>query len=317
MISPLFRLPRLPAVFFAFILGLCGLGRAGEVRLVSDVAYLAAGRSERLDLYLPVDPAGSTARRPAVVYFHGGGWYKGDKATARETNIGDNLAAAGYVFVSANYTLGKSVWPQNIFDCKNAVRFVRAHAAEYRIDPDRIVVMGTSAGGHLALLVGYSPDDPKLSPPAPYPGVSDKVRAVIDFYGITDLATRQNVRPDGSPTGELDDAHSEEMLGASRAAGAAIWKAASPVSYIRANSPPTLIVHGLSDKIVDYPQAVELANVLRANGVRHELMLVEGIGHMFDLTTWQDKPMQVDLRPVVLKFLARVDGGASPAAVAK
>ena len=298
---------RYPAFLAAAVaLAFAGVARAGEVKLVSDVAYLEAGRSEKLDLYLPVDAPGSTALRPAVVYFHGGGWYKGDKATGRETNIGDNLAAAGYVFVSANYKLGKSVWPQNIFDCKNAVRFVRAHAAEYRIDPNRIAVMGTSAGGHLALLVAYSPDDASLSPAAPYPGVSDRVRGVIDFYGITNLASRQNVTAEGEPTGKLDDAHSEEMLGRGRVEGAAVWKAASPVTHIRPNSPPTLIVHGLYDKIVDYPQAVELANVLRANGVKHQMLLIEGVGHMFDLTTWEDKPLPIDLRPVVLKFLGQV-----------
>ncbi len=278
---------------------------APSVRVMADVPYLEATRAEKLDIYLPASGGDGSALRPAVVYFHGGGWYKGDKATAREKNIGSNLAAAGYVFVSANYTLGQNVWPRNLDDCKNAVRFLRAHAADYRVDPDRIAVMGASAGGHLALLVAFTAGDKSLEPAGPYPGVSDQVRAVIDFYGMTNLLTRQNVTATGEPTGKLDDAHSAEMLGVSRAAGAVLWKTASPVTHIRPDSPPVLIAHGLSDRTVDYPQAVELANVLRAAGVPHELMLLEGVGHMFDLETWEEKPLPRDIRPGVLDFLAR------------
>ena len=103
------------------------------VRLLSDVAYLSADRAEKLDIYLPPERSGGGADRAApaklraaIVYFHGGGWVRGDKADARERNIGGHLAAAGYVFVSTNYLLGPQAWPRNLQDCKNAVRFLRA-----------------------------------------------------------------------------------------------------------------------------------------------------------------------------------------------
>ncbi len=280
------------------------------VRLLSDIAYLPADRAEKLDIYLPPASgggdagAGAEARRPAVVYYHGGGWVRGDKATERERNIGGKLAAAGYVFVSVNYVLGPRVWPANLLDCKNAVRFVRQHAARYGIDPDRIAAMGTSAGGHLAMMVGYTTDHSEFEPTGPYGGVSSRVAAVVDFYGMTNLLTRRQVESDGTPTGRFMDSHAPEVLGVTRTEAPARWQAASPVTHVTRHSPPTLIVHGLADATVDYIQAVELANVLRARGVAHELRLLEGIGHMFHLDEWKGQPMS-DLTPGVTAFLEK------------
>lgn len=278
------------------------------VRLVSDVAYLEAGRTEKLDLYLPPASAPSAgtaaAKRPAIVYFHGGGWVRGDKADPRERNLGATFAAAGYVFVSVNYVLGPKAWPQNLRDCKNAIRFARARASEYGIDPERIAAMGASAGGHLAMMAAYTAEGgPKeLEPSAPYPNISNRVRAVIDFYGMTNLLSRRVVETDGTPTGRFMDSHSPEVLGVSRAEGAEVWRAASPVTHVTKTSPPTFIAHGLADATVDYIQAVELANVLRARDVAHELLLLEGIGHQFNFATWQDRPMPAHLKTAVLAF---------------
>lgn len=278
---------------------------ATETRVVSDVPYLAAGRTEKLDLYLPATRA-ATVRSPAVVVIHGGGWMTGDKAASREREIGPTLAAAGYVAVSINYRLGAGSWPTNLYDCKNAVRFLRAHAAEYQIDPDRIAVMGGSAGGHLALMVALTTDEAGLEPTEPYPGVSSRVRCVIDMYGITNLLTRQEVDKTGQLTGKLHaDEGTEKVLGASRTENPALWKTVSPVSHITKKSPPMLILHGRSDPTVNYQQSVELAEVLKAHGVEHELILLDGIGHTFDLETWNKNPLPRDLRPVALAFFER------------
>ena len=309
----------MPSPLRALALSLGMLAAAGaaaaQVRVLRDVPYPAPGPPERLDVYLPASGAGPGGL-PAVVYFHGGGWIKGDKAGAREREIGRALASAGYVFVSANYELGRGSWPANLEDCRDAVRFVRSRAADYGVDPRRIAAMGASAGGHLALLVAFTGVGDRGPASGPYAGVSSSVDAVIDFYGITDLLTRCDVRADGTPLPTLDDAHSEEMLGVARGPGRAAWRAASPVSYVGPDSPPVLIVHGLSDPIVDYGQAVELANVLRAKGVPHRLVLLEGVGHMFDLVSWQGRPLPRDLRPVVLGFLKKyvADSAAGPAA---
>ena len=302
-------LPGLRVVFGAAALLAPALAPAEGVRVLGDLPFLPAGRAERLDLYLPQGGSGA-ALRPAVVYFHGGGWYKGDKATPREKEIGRALAAAGYVFVSANYRLGWKAWPTNLEDCENAVRFLRSHAAQYRVDPSRIAAMGASAGGHLALLVAYENGRDAGPASGSYAGVPCSVRAVIDLYGITDLLTRCNVKPDGTPLCTLDDAHSEEMLGISRAKGSALWAEASPVNHIGPDAPPTLIFHGLSDAIVDYGQAIELANDLRAKHIPHKLVLIEGVGHEFDLQdTFRNGPLPFDLRPLVLQFLRETIGG--------
>lgn len=286
------------------------------MRVLHDLPFLAPGRTERLDVYLPAGaPAGGL--RPGVVYFHGGGWYKGDKATAREKEIGHALAQAGFVFVSANYKLGRGVWPINLEDCRNAVRYLRSHAADYGVDPHRIAAMGASAGAHLALLVAYEGHRDLGPASGPYAGVSCSVRAVVDMYGITDLLSRRHVSPDGTPLCSLDDAHSAEMLGVSRAKGAALWAEASPVNQIGSDAPPTLILHGLSDTIMDYGQAIELANDLRAKGVPHRLILIEGVGHEFDLAdgfkfthgAWVNSgPLPFDLRPIVIGFLRETLG---------
>lgn len=275
------------------------------VRLLADVSYLEPERAEKLDIYLPAE-GGPGKSLPAVVYFHGGGWVRGDKAAERERNLGANFASRGYVFVSVNYILGPKAWPANLFDCKNAIRFLRKHAEQYGVDPERIAAMGASAGAHLALMAAYTPHVAELEPQGGlYAGVSNRVRAVIDFYGMSNLLTRRVVEADGTPTGALMDSNAPAVIGVSRAEGAAKWRFASPVTHVAPGSPPTLIVHGLADPTVDYIQAVELANVLRKHGVAHELVLLEGIGHMFHLDLWQQTALPESLKTAVFSFLSR------------
>ncbi len=277
-------------------------------RMVADVAYLAPDRAEKLDLYLPATPVPGAPLAPAVVWIHGGGWTGGTKNEARAKEVCTTLTAAGYVAVSIDYRLGEGAWPTNIYDCKNAVRFLRAHAAEYHLDPNRIAVAGGSAGGHLALMVGLTAGDPNFEPAGsatPYPGVSSGVRAIVDLYGITNLLTRQKPDATGKPTGELVDGGATKVFGATREANPALWRTVSPVTHIGKNSPPVLIMHGRADTTVDYEQSVELAAVLKKNGVPHELHLIDGVGHTFDLQTWNKKPLPQDLRPVFLAFLER------------
>lgn len=264
-----------------------------------DVAYLPAGREEKLDLYLPANrPA--QARSPAVVIIHGGGWTGGDKAAAREFNLGTTLAKAGYVCASVEYLKeGPNRWPTNLHDCKNAVRFLRHSAEKYQVDAGHIGVIGGSAGGHLALMVAYTAGHPELSPREPYPGVSDRVQACVDMYGITDLLTRQTTDPTGKPTGRL---RNSTLFSDTREANPEKWKLASPVSHVTAQSPPTLILHGLADTTVDRDQSSELARVLAEHGVEHQLLLLPDVGHTFDLEKWGRKPLPQDLRPVVLGF---------------
>jgi acetyl esterase/lipase len=246
----------------------CGAvaSRAGEVRFVPDVAYLASGRTEKLDLYLPVpDPQGRLS--PGVVWIHG---HNGDKGEKRAHIICGMLAAAGYVCVSINHGPDDAK-AENIRDCKNAVRFLRAHAAEYHVDPEHIAAAGGSAGGFAALMVGFTAGDLHFEPSKPYPGVSSAVCAVVDFYGP--MGSHRGIRvPD----------------------------------YISPGGPPVLILQGQADRTVSPENSFELDQALKANGIPHQFLLLPGVDHSFRLTTtWDDKPLPIDLGPIVLAFLNR------------
>jgi len=176
------------------------------VTIEQNVIYLAAGRSETADLYLPAERA-KDVRSPAVVIIHGGGWTGGDKAAAREFNIGTNLALKGYVAISINYVLAtrdKATWPQNLHDCMTAVRWLRKNADRLQIDPGRIGVIGGSAGGHLAAMVTVLDEKDGLDPKGPYGEFSCRVQCGVDMYGPNDLTEHRDI----------------SMLGKSRRAGA-------------------------------------------------------------------------------------------------
>lgn len=285
------------------------LANAAEsaLRVTKDLAFLAPDRAEKLDLYLPADPPPGK-RSPALVWIHGGGWSGGTKNEARAKNVCETLAGAGYVAVSVDYKLGEGAWPTNLHDCKNAVRFLRANAAKYRIDPDRIAVAGGSAGGHLALMVALTAGRKDLEPTGTattYPGLSSAVRCAVNFYGITNLLTRQQTDAKGNPTATRKlMGNSLKYFGAD-SAEADVLRIASPVTHVTKNSPPMLTLHGRADATVDYPQAEELARVARERGASHELLLLDNVGHTFDLQTWAKKPLPTDLRPVMLAFLAK------------
>jgi beta-galactosidase len=282
-----------------------------QSRIIKDVAYLGANRNEKLDIYLP-ERESADPSSPGIVWIHGGGWIGGTKNEARAANICGALAKRGYVCVSIDYKLGDGAWPTNLFDCKNAVRFLRAHASEYNVDPDRIAVMGGSAGGHLALMVGLTTSDKQLEPTEPYPQISDSVSVIVDLYGPADLINRQAVDSEGNLLGHLDDdTKSYKVLGSRRAANPKLWSEASPVNHVTSDSPPVLIIQGTSDPLVDYHQSIELNDVLSKSGVPHQLLLIKGIGHQFDFNTWKGKPMPMDLAPLVANFLRQYFGTAA------
>jgi acetyl esterase/lipase len=262
---------------------------AARVRIEKDVAYLGPDRQEKGDLYLPpMVPKGSGS--PAVVIIHGGGWTEGDKEAAREINIGTSLAEHGYVGFSINYLLaktGRPTWPQNLQDCKTAVRWLRKNADRLQIDTRHIGAIGGSAGGHLAAMLAVTGPEAGLDPKGPDGQYSCAVQAAVDLYGPADLTRWPH------------DA-GLAMLPGSRAEKPELYKLASPVTHVSQKAPPVLILHGTADDTVPIEQSKQLADVLRKVGVPHELIVIEGAPHSFHL-----QPKQRDLRPLVVGFFDR------------
>jgi acetyl esterase/lipase len=274
-----------------------------QIEVRGDVSFLEPHRLEKLDLYLPKQRKAGE-KSPAVLLIHGGGWKEGDKRQPREIEFGATLAENGYVAASINYALRSAgKFPLNLQDCKNGIRYLRAHADALGIDSDRISVMGSSAGGHLALMVAYTGDDRTFAPTEPYPGVSDKVSCVVDFYGITDIGTRKKTDPNGNPT-ELRGVESEvQAIFGSKAED---WKKASPVTYVKQHIPPTLILHGKKDTTVDFDQSQELADALKKAGATYDIIWLPNAPHSFSFQYAVPKSKQLlerDVGPAVLSFL--------------
>ena len=257
-----------------------------DIRVDRNAAFLGAGRKEKADLYFPLEmPKGK--KLPAVVWIHGGGWVNGRRDAEREINVCSTLVRNGYVAMSIEYVLSdkkQAVWPTNLWDCKTAVRWLRQNAERLGVDPERIGVMGGSAGGHLAAMVALTTSADGLDPSEPYGDVSCRVNCGVDFYGIADLGSYHDVT----------------MLGKTFAEAPELYRLASPVTYVRSNSVPMLICHGTADTTVNPNQSELFDEVLTQAGVEHHLEMIPGAVHTFDL-----QPPQRDLRPLVLDFFGR------------
>lgn len=254
-------------------------------RLEKNVDYLGADRKEKADLYLPaVIPAGK--RVPAVLIVHGGGWSGGKKDAAREQNIGTNLALNGYVAMSIDYVLAESkgtnvVWPQNLYDCKTAVRWLRKNADRLQIDPDKIGAIGGSAGGHLVSMLALTEAKDGLDPQGPYGEFSCRIQCVVNLYGPVELMEWKDIN----------------AFRKSRKDAPELYKQATPSTYADPNDPPVLTLHGTADKTVDVKQAELFDEAMKKKGAKHEMIIIPDAPHTFHL-----QPKQRDLRPVVLGF---------------
>lgn len=240
-------------------------------------------------------PGGSS---PAVVVVHGGSWRSGDKGDLPQWN--DWLASQGYVVFDIQYRLAPQPnWRTATGDVKCAIGWVKQHAVEFGVDPDRLALLGRSAGGHLALLAAYTPGEPALAPSCDVPDESGSVRAAISFYGPTDLAwgyqhpVRFSVL-DGPAT-------LRDFLGGDPTALPADYATASPISYVGPATPPTLLLHGGRDQLVGPGETERLAARLQAAGVPHRVVLLPYAHHGFDVVFdgWGAQIAQA----VVLDFL--------------
>ncbi len=247
-----------------------GSGTVPEgVELLTDLAYREGNPMWKLDLARPIENAGVPL--PALVIVHGGGWRSGDKGGGQWRSLPLQYASKGYVCISLNYRLtGEAPFPACLEDVKCAVRWLRAHAAEYGVDPDRIGAYGNSAGAHLVSMLGLVGPDAKLEGDGPWQDHSSLVQAVCASATPADFTNWKS----GTSFGDTAFlAGPEEKLAEQR-------KQASPISYVKAASPPFLLVHGTADTTVPYSQGERFAAALKEAGAKDVTLLTyEGAGH--------------------------------------
>jgi acetyl esterase/lipase len=238
----------------------------GSVSIEKNIVFGKAGNTElRLDIYRP--PAG-TEKRMATIHMHGGGFTGGSKETLSERVL--PLAMAGYVAIPVQYRLaGDAKWPAQIEDVKAAIRWTRANAKSLGIDPEKIAVVGYSAGGQLALFAAGTGNRPEFEGNNGTPGVGTQVVACCAYYPSTEVRPRA----DGTahtllPTGSDEAAH----------------RAASPLTYITKAFPPTVIFHGTADTTIPLESSERLFKQLRDAQVPAELHAIAGVPHVFDST---------------------------------
>lgn len=242
-----------------------------SVELVEGIEYGRAGDvSLQLDLYTPKNIEHPTA---GLILIHGGSWKSGRREDYRYYGI--KFAEQGYVVASISYRLLQvAPFPAAVEDTKCAVRWLRAHAEQHHVDPSRIAVFGGSAGGHLAMMVGYSSDVPELEGDGGNNEVSSRVQAVVDLYGPVDLTTEYARKK----------SKIAKFIGKPYDEATQVYKLASPITHITQDDPPTLILHGTIDELVPIRQADLLDEALKKAGVSHQYYRLEGWPHAMDIS---------------------------------
>lgn len=246
--------------------------RSATHELATDVVYAEVdGCALRYDHYRPLGAPGPS---PCVVLVHGGGWTGGDPSQAAGNAL--HFARRGIATVSISYRLAPAHrFPAPLDDVRRGLRHVRAKAADLGIDPDRIVLMGLSAGAHLALLAHQAPALPALEPDLPpdLRDVREDVLGVIGHYGPYDLARRK-------PVGGWDPIG--DLLG-DRAADGEWIRTASPAHHAAAVRAPVLLIHGTADTVVSYRESERMHAALAAAARPSELLLLDGAPHAFQV----------------------------------
>jgi acetyl esterase/lipase len=242
---------------------------AGGLRAQTVDANVMYGPDLRLDVYRPSAPAAQS--RPAIILIHGGGWMSLDKSTM--TGMGNFLAREGFVAFSVDYRLydgTKNRWPAQLDDVQRAVRWVRANAATYGVDPEKIGAFGHSAGGQLAALLGM--EETRDNSDTALARYSSRVQAVVDASGPSDFTSEWFLRNNVEFfTGFLGADSSQH----------AVWRDASPALRATKGDAPFLVVHGTKDEMVAIAQAQELVDTLQAKGVPVSFVKIDA-GHVFD-----------------------------------
>ncbi len=277
--------PLLTIATFRLCVSLCA---EATPQVQREIAFLPDNRQEKADLYMPTAQSESCPT-PALLIIHGGGWVAGRKDSPREVALATALANHGFAAMSINYKLGTPdgsvpCWPQNLHDCKTAVRWLRTHSKRLNIDPDNIGVIGLSSGGHLACLTGFTQSPDELEPKEPQADEFSDVKCVVDFYGPIDTSKHEDIG----------------ILGKTRQEAPWMYRQFCPLSHIDKGDPPVLIFHGEEDHVVEVQHARTLSEALTRFEVEHELEIILGVGHGFGI----ERPHE-NLLPTLISFLNR------------
>ncbi len=246
-----------------------------------------------LDIYLP---KGAKPNTPVVIWVHGGAWMLNDKYAdmGYMTNTIKSIIEKGYVLASIDYRHSTTaIFPAQIQDCNQALEFLHNNASKYKIDKNKFVLFGFSAGGHLASLLALSNNNNVADFYPQKKKTNFKIKAVIDFYGPSDFLSMTAM---GDP--EMKGDPISTLLGSTPIKRPDISKLASPSNYVDKDDPPFIIVHGEKDESVPYQQSVLLQSYLNLANVKNELIIVKGAPHfgvMFDTD---------DVKSRLLNFLA-------------
>jgi acetyl esterase/lipase len=237
-----------------------------------------------LDIYLPPNAKGKI---PLVIFIHGGGWLSNDKYADMgymKKTVAE-IVSSGFALASIDYRFStQAIFPAQMLDCNRAISYLYDNADKYGLDKNRIAVMGFSAGGHLASMVGLSKNNDVKTFFMPGTSKSFHFKAVVDFYGPAELLLFPGNNDVKSPESLL--------IGAAPLARPDLAKAASPVTYVDKNDPPFLIIHGEKDDMVSPKQSQLLSAWLTVAGVRNELIIVKDAPHfgvMFDTDEVRNK----------------------------
>jgi acetyl esterase/lipase len=245
----------------------CGMKRAETgwvLKQCHDIPYASKSGAQKLDIYQPNEGNGPF---PVIIAVHGGGFRFGDKTDNQLTPMLEGLKR-GYAVVSINYRLsGEAIWPAQINDVKAAIKFVRANAAAYSLNPDLIALWGGSAGAFLCSLAGVSGNVKALEEPSlGNPSVDDRVQAVVDWFGPIDFSSMDSQWKELGIDGQKHSTPSSfesQLMGAPLLSIPTVVAASNPERYITSSAPPFFIQHGDCDTTVPFLQSVHFADKLK------------------------------------------------------
>lgn len=272
---------RLRILTAALIVGVFAAPAASqEAKFTSDIVYgHKAGMALIYQMLQPEEPNGAT-----VVYMLSGGWFSWHMPEQASRQWFGYLANAGYTVIAVNHgSAPRFKVPEALADVRRAIRHIRAHSDDYGIDPNRLAVMGASAGGHLSLMLGLASDEGDATAEDEILRVSNRVHAVVAYFPPVDLS--ESVGPNDSfPALDFDPELAPDV---------------SPINFVSEDDPPTLLIHGDQDRLVPISNSERMHAALNEVGVSNKLVVMEGVGHDMG-----DPANMMKMQREILDFLA-------------